>query len=265
MKENLHEGHRERLRARVQASGMDSMEDYQILEYILSFVIPRQDTNPIAHRLINTFGSLKNVLEANPKDLVKVNGIGEITAMFLNTYVGVFYRYEYEKSKNTETINTPHDASVYFKHLLKHTNTEQVYVAMLDHKNKIIQTTKLADGSYDNVNVTPRHILDMVVRSNCSNIILCHNHPDGKPTPSSEDIKFTRDLILSLTLNQVQLLDHIIIGKDGYYSFKTSHKIASYLAEAQAMLKDRSTKYATFIVDDTDTYIPFRRNANDKK
>ena len=242
MKESLHKGHRARLRNRVMKESLDNFEDYQVLEYILTFVIPQKDTNPIAHRLINTFGSISNVLEADPKELCKVDGIGEITALFLNSYLGVYYHYNKDKSESNITIENTAECARYYRTLLKNKSVEEIYLTLLDSNHKVITTTKLHTGTDTNVNISPRDIIDRVVRHNASSIILCHNHPNGKPSPSSEDIKFTRDLVLSLMLNQVKILDHIIIGKDGYYSFNSSRLIDEYISEAKDILASRNKK-----------------------
>ena len=263
MKENIHKGHRARLRDKVLNHGMEYMAEHEVLEYILSFVIPQKDTNPIAHRLINTFGSLKNVLEADPRNLMQVNGIGEVTALYLNTYMGVYYHYKKSKSDTSITIKTPSDAGIYYSTLLKDIDKEQVYISMLDAKNRVIHTTKLADGSYTDVDVTPRDILDMILKHNAHNILLCHNHPEDKPLPSSSDIRFTRDLILLLTINSMKILDHVIVGKDGYYSFSASNKIASYEKEAKALLNDR--KHNTYTKDEPHEYLVYRSDSDDKK
>ena len=264
MKECLHKGHRERLRNRVKKESLINFEDYQVLEYILTFVIPQKDTNPLAHRLINTFGSISKVLEANVEELKKVDGIGDVTAMFLNSYLGVMYHYEKDKSTKDIIIDTPKKASAYFNALLKHNKKEEVYLACLDKNFRLVYTTTLKTGDENKVSITPRNILDIVIRHNASNIIICHNHPNGSPNPSSEDIKFTHDLTLSLILGDIKLLDHIVIGKSGYFSFATSGKLSEYFDSLKELLDKKSiTDY--YIGKNIHSYKDIYKETNDDK
>ena len=177
--------------------------------------------------------------------------------------MGVYYHYKKSKTSKVVTINTPSDAGMYYSTLLKDVDKEQVYISMLDAKNNVIYSTKLADGSYTDVDVSPRDILDMILKHKAHNVLLCHNHPDDKPLPSSSDIRFTRDLILLLTINGMKILDHVIIGKDGYYSFSAYNKIASYEKEAKDILNDR--KHSTYVKADSEEYLAYRSDSDDKK
>ena len=239
MKDTLHKGHRERLRSRVQKESLVNFEEHQVLEYILTYVIPQKDTNPIAHRLINTFGSIDKVLEAKVEDLEKVEGIGHITAMFLTSYIGVLYHYEKAKQADDIILDTPKKAGDYYKALLKNSKQEEIYLSCLDKQYKLVYSTVIKTGDETSIHLNPRQVIDIVLRNNASHIVICHNHPKGKPNPSSEDIKFTRDLTLSLTLNDVTLLDHIIISKGGFFSFRSSGKLQEYLSQIQTMLDSR--------------------------
>ena len=253
MKESIHKGHRARLRHRVEKESLANFEEHQVLEYILTYVIPQKDTNPLAHTLINTFGSIDKVLEAKVEDLEKVDGVGHITAMFLNSYLGVLYHYEKAKQKDDIVLDTPKKASDYCKSLLKNSKQEEIYLSCLDAQYKVLHTAIIKTGDETKINVSPRQILDSVLRNNASNIIMCHNHPKGTPNPSSEDIKFTRDLSLILMLNDTKLLDHIIISPNGYFSFRASGKLQEFLSQIESMLDSRKLD-EVYISDSNSSY-----------
>lgn len=211
------------------AEGLDNFQNYQVLEYALSFVIPYKDTNPLAHELISKFGSLDAVLEANVQDLMEVKGMGEASACFLNSITKIYSFYEKEKVNRTGTIVSPQSAFDYAKGFFKGKRNEEVYMISLLPNNKILKTEKLAEGDVDNIKVGIRKITDNIARNKVNNIILVHNHPNGIASPSEEDDKFTKALVASLALNECFILDHVIVaGEDKYYSYRQSGKLDLY-------------------------------------
>ena len=218
MTTNNHAGHRKRIRHRVRTEGLDNFHDYQVLEYALSFVIPYKDVNPLAHELINKFGSLGGVLEAHEDDLAKVSGMGEVSAQFLTSIIKIYSYYEKEKSKQMDLLFSPDTAVRYVRSLLQGKLMEELYVICLTPKNKIVKVERVARGTGSEAKVNIRLITDLVARNNVYNIIVAHNHPNGSPEPSAEDDKFTKALVTTLAINEVYLLDHIIIGDNTYFS-----------------------------------------------
>lgn len=230
---NTHQGHRQRLRDRVQKEGLENFHDHEVLEYALSFVIPYKDTNPIAHALINQFGSLTNVLEASPEELQKVDGMGEVSATFISSLIKFHSKYELEKVKNQETIINPQDTFEYMYKLLGGKLIEEVYVVSLTPKSKVIRFDKISQGTQAEASVTIRLITDAISKNKSNNVIVGHNHPKGDIHPSEEDNRFTKALVTSLMLNGCNLLDHIIIGDNKeFFSYRISGGIDAYKQEA---------------------------------
>ena len=223
-----HDGHRERLRRRFLKTGLDSFEPHEILELLLTYVIPRRDTNPIAHALLNKFGTLDKVFDATASDLMAVDGIGESAALFLRLLPEVFRQYsishqdtENPKISLTNSIAVCKFMIPYFVGL----NVEVCYLIALDNNAAPIRVENIATGTVSAVTPYFRNIVDKLLVCNASGAILCHNHPSGNAAPSKNDIGFTVDLDYLLESTDIPLLDHIIIGSHDYYSFAENHII----------------------------------------
>lgn len=252
MAEHSHTGHRQRLRHRVRTEGLDNFHDYQVLEYALSFVIPYKDVNPLAHDLINTFGSLGGVLEANEEDLMSVPGMGEVSSQFLTSIIGIYSYYEKEKSKQVASITNTCEAIAYVKSFLKNKMMEELYVVCLTPKNKIVKTERIARGSVGEAVISMRKITDLVSRNKVSNIVVAHNHPGGVCAPSEEDDKFTKALVTTLAINDCYLVDHIIIAGEESYSYRSAALIEKYRSEIAGLFNNKlSQSMAKYeVIDD---------------
>lgn len=254
MEKHDHYGHRARLRHRVKHEGLEHFQDYQVLEYALSFVIPYKDTNPLAHKLIKKFGSLPAVLEASEEDLKTIPGMGEASAHFLTSIIKIYSFYEKEKNSKHTILDTPQKTFEYFKNLFAGKLVEEVYVACVTPSRKIITVQKLAEGSATEINLTVRGVTDLVSQAKCHNVIIAHNHPSGSAEPSKEDDSYTKVLSATLAMTDTQLLDHIIIGQDDWYSYRLSHKLDDYLKPYEEKMKKGrlSKKFASFEEVDND-------------
>lgn len=252
MDKHDHYGHRQRLRDRVKNEGLEHFEDYQVLEYALSFVIPYKDTNPIAHKLINRFGSLGAVLEADENDIKEIEGMGEVSAQFLTSIIKIYNFYEKEKINNVFELKNSEESYLYLKKFLEGKLLEEIYLICLTPKNKIVSIDRVAQGSAGEAQVTLRKITDIVSRNKVNNVILGHNHPKGNSQPSFEDDKFTKALVATLALNESYLLDHIIIGESDYYSYRKAHKIDKYREDISDFISSRkvSQPMAKYEVND---------------
>lgn len=236
---NEHKGHRNRIRDRVSKEGLDNFQDYQVLEYLLTFVIPYKDTNPLAHKLVNKFGSLAGVIEADEEDLKSVEGVGEVVAHFLANILKVFHFYEKNKVQNSAVITNPMLAYNYVKPFLKGKLIEEMYLICLNPNSKVNSVEKIAEGTSTEASIPIRLISDKMAKAKVSNIIVAHNHPKGKAIPSSDDNNFTQALVSSLTINGSHLLDHVIIGEeqDDYYSYRESGLIDQYKEEISKLVQ----------------------------
>lgn len=234
-----HDGHRIRVRDRVSKEGLDNFQDYQVLEYLLTFVIPFKDTNLMAHQLINKFGSFHGVLEADAEDLKEISGIKDVAAHLITHLVDVFRFYEKDRAKDTIVLKNPGDAVGFVRKYLQDKLIEEMYLICVTAKNKIVSIEKVSHGNDCQSKVVMRSIIEKISRAKVSNIILAHNHPKGLPEPSDEDNKFTKAMVTNLALNGCHLLDHIIIADNGeYYSYRKSALIDKYFAEAAEFVSD---------------------------
>nr|VFK02996.1 MAG: DNA repair protein RadC [Candidatus Kentron sp. H]VFK03695.1 MAG: DNA repair protein RadC [Candidatus Kentron sp. H]VFK07014.1 MAG: DNA repair protein RadC [Candidatus Kentron sp. H] len=217
---NLHQGHRERLRLRFLAEGLDNFEDHQVLELILFQVFPRRDTNPIAHRLLHRFGSLSGVLEADPVDLATVEGVGEQTAAFLSLLPPLTRRYFHDRvTRSQPRLNNPNLVAKYFIPLMAGRSEEVFYLLCLDTQCRALYPALLSQGTVKNAHVHPRHVVEAAIRHRAASVILGHNHPGGTNRPSPQDEWLTRRLVQALGAVDITVLDHVIVSGEEVYSF----------------------------------------------
>lgn len=223
---NLHSGHRERLKSQYIQNGIHSMTDIQQLELLLFYAIPQKDTNPIAHALLNRFGTIKNVLNASVRDLCTVEGIKENSAIFLKIVSNMATVYSLPKPG--ETVGTTAFAKEYCSKFYVGVNLEQFHVTCLTKDNKVLGSKMIKSGTTDEVRVEIRDITEFAMSLNSNRIIVSHNHPQGSGTMSDEDCRFTYSLMCSCLLNEIDVLDHIIVGTDRAFAM-SEHKIIQKL------------------------------------
>ncbi len=220
---SIHGGHRDRLKARFRAEGLDNFTEYQVLELLLFYTIPRQDTNELAHRLIEQFGSLPQVLETSPEELKKVKGIGENAALFLNMIPAVTRYYNIERTKQTDKpLNTIDDCGDYLQQRFKGQSNETVYLLCLDAKCKPLCCPKIGEGSVNSASVPIRRLVEVALAANATSVVLAHNHPSGLALPSHEDVMTTRRVAAALDAVEVRLADHIVVADDDFTSMLQS-------------------------------------------
>jgi DNA repair protein RadC len=215
----MHEGHRERLKARFLSEGLDNFNQHQVLEMLLFFTIPRMDTNPLAHKLIERYGSLSGVLEADPGDLEKVDGIGPNTAMFLSFMPSLCRRYMNDKWGDKPQLNSSGKAGEYAKSLFHGRQYEAFYAICLDAQNRVNYAALVHEGTIDSAAVYPRLIVEAALRHQASSILLAHNHPGGSLQPSAADLDATKKIISACDAISVRIVDHIIVAGINYFSF----------------------------------------------
>ena len=212
---NIHAGHRERLRAQVLSKGISGMPDHVVLEYLLFYTIPRVDTNPLAHRLIDRFGSLTGVFDADVSDLLRVPGVGKSTACFLKSFAMIHERYALEKIKGNDRFSIEELAAFLKDYFLNKTD-EEVFVFCLDNSGALIGKESVYHGSINSTYVCPRALLETVCRYGAVSIILAHNHPSGDAEPSREDIDLTRRLMDAFIPFGISITAHLVVAKDKY-------------------------------------------------
>lgn len=223
---NIHEGHRERMRQRFLNEGLDNFYDHNVLELLLFYSIPMKDTNKEAHTLINTFGSLSGVFDASYEELCSVKGIGECTATLIKIMPSLFKKYEVDKLKNDDVVlNTSKLVAKYASTFFKGVTNEKLYLMCLDSNCRLLGFNLISEGTINASPINARKIIKCSLDSDCSNLILIHNHPSGIVAPSRRDVDATVGMIDLLAKVGLKLSDHIIIGYgDEFFSFRKSEK-----------------------------------------
>ncbi len=220
LKKNPHSGHRQKLKKRFHREGLDHFEDHNILELILFFAIPRKDTNEIAHALIQRFGSLSKVFEAEFDELCKVEGIGENAASLILSYPAVARRYYMDRFKPAKCLleytQTGQDLVLHFAGR----EVEQVYAIFYDNGLNRCGDAIIHEGDINSVGFSFRKLCDAAVHHKAAYLILAHNHPRGLPIASAEDLSTTKKLKSILLQMNVVLIDHFIIGENHFSSIE---------------------------------------------
>ena len=215
----VHAGHRARMKERFMKEGLSGFSEHEVLELLLMFAIPQRDVNPLAHRLIERFGSLSAVLETAPSELKQVDGVGENAATLVTLFPSLTRRYLLSRAGEKPLLNTSERAGAYGRALFADCRVETLYLLCLDVKCRLLQAVKLAEGTIDRVPVQNREIIRAVLSTQAKNVLMMHNHPSGSLRPTAEDIDLTRRVMHALESIEVLLVDHLIIGADGYFSF----------------------------------------------
>jgi len=211
-------GHRNRVKERFLKEGPERFTDEDLLELLLIFSIPYKDTRKLARELLNHYKTLDSVLDASLEELSKFKGLKEKSALPLKVVKEVARRYLKAKALKTEYLKSPQEVYDYLKYEMQNLTRETLKAIFLDAKSKILGIETLFEGTITESAVYPREIFAKAVEKKAVSLILVHNHPSGDTNPSKADIKLTKNLILAGYLLQCKIIDHIIIGKDGYFS-----------------------------------------------
>lgn len=224
----MHKGHRERLKNRFIAEGLDNFEPHAILEMILFYSVPRRDTNPIAHRLLDYFGgSLIRVFDAPIEELCKVEGVGMNTATLIKLFPEVCRRYLMEMRETGDIIKTSKDAAKCFIPMFIGRTNEMVAIICIDAKGKILFCNTIFEGTVNAAAVSIRRFVEVAVRYAATDIIMAHNHPSGLAIPSEDDIVVTKKVADALKTVNINLLDHIIVSGSDWVSLAATPTVNS--------------------------------------
>lgn len=239
-KVNIHKGHREKVKQRYYESGLNNMPDHNIIELLLFFGIPQKDTNPLAHELIERFGSFSGVLEASKTDLQSVKGMTESAACLLTLFLPVYKRYVNDLHKKRRKFNNEKEIADYLRPLYLDTNNERVYAMCFDTQDRLIACRVVSDGDIDSSSFDIRKLASIVLEVKAKKVVISHNHPNGSLVASKGDVASTKAAFDLLHLLKVQLTDHIIVTDKSYFSMKNSaaHIHLFYGAEPLALMKE---------------------------
>lgn len=217
---DLAAGHRARLRTRLLEGGEAALADYEVIEYLLMTAIPRRDMKPLAKSLLQRFGSLAGVFNADPRALAAHPGMGETSAAALKVVALAARRLARSGVQESPILGSWQALIDYLTIDMAHLNHERVRVLYLDVKNRLILDHLVTDGSIDEAAIHPREVVKRALDLGASALILVHNHPSGSPEPSRADIQITNRLAEAGRLLGIVVHDHVIIGKEGHVSLR---------------------------------------------
>ncbi len=219
---DVHKDHRIRLRRRFRTDGIDNFEPHNVLELLLFYSFARCDTNELAHKLINHYGSLPLVFDAPYDDLVKQKGVGEVSATLIKMVPAITSYYMSEKALEGVVINSSEDAGRYFVAKFLNLVVEEFHLLSLSSTGKVIRCTKISEGTVNAVPVLTRKVLTEALNCNAVSVVAAHNHPSGITTPSSNDTFLTYNLHNALRHADITLDDHIIVSGKEVFSLRES-------------------------------------------
>lgn len=236
---NIHTNHRNRMRQRIAQNGLDGLQDHEVLEYILYAFIPRKDTNPIAHKLLDTAGSLENVFNSSVEMLMSIPNMTYSAALFLTCMPDIIKRYNRQKLGDKPLIRNSKDAIEYFKNIFADENQmeEHFHLALVAPDGRVVDASRISSGDSDQCKLDIKKFILKTASVQAKDFFIAHNHPSGNPSPSLTDFEFTKWLVsLAVTL-ELRMVDHIIIAKNGHFSFRDSGAIATYADDFKQFCK----------------------------
>ena len=213
-------GHRERLRERFSRSGFEGFHDYEVLELLLTYAIPRVDVKPIAKRLLKVFGTLAGVFDAPLAELTQVEGMGERGAVFLTLVRQVEVRYLASDLPGKSVFDRPEKVKAHLRLLVQGRGMECFGAIFTDQQNRHVATQILFEGTVDRAAVYPRNLMKRALELDAKGMIIFHNHPGGTPRASDEDIQLTKRMAEAGAPLDIKVLDHFLIAGTEVLSFK---------------------------------------------
>ncbi|MDX8392398.1 MAG: DNA repair protein RadC [Mariprofundaceae bacterium] len=213
-------GHRERLRLRFSGHGFDGFHDYEVLELLLTYAIPRSDVKPVAKQLLQVFGTLAGVFDAPVIELAQVKGVGEKAAVFLNIVKQAELRYLASDLPGKKIFDRPEKVKAHLRFLVQGRGMECFGAIFTDQQNRHLATQIMFEGTVDRTAVYPRNLMKRALELDAKGLVLFHNHPGGTPRASDEDIALTRRMLGVCEPLDIKLLDHFLIAGVAVLSFK---------------------------------------------
>ncbi len=208
----LHEKHRKRLKEKFLSVGADELAEHELVELLLFYAIPRKNTNEIAHRLINEFGKLSEIFDADVESLEKIEGISRHTAVMFKLMSASVKRYINDRNDIANVHLTPMNINTYIKNLFYGHTREIAYVIFLDSKCIVRKVKKLSSGTVNETPIYPREVVKLAVNERFPYMIIAHNHPSGNAIPSENDLRLTKMIEQALNFVEVRLVDHVVVA-----------------------------------------------------
>lgn len=219
---NIHQGHRDKMRQRFLVTGLRGFADHEALELLLYYALPRQDTNQLAHELMNRYRTLSAVLHAPIEDLRQVDGIGECAAILLKLVSELVQKARVQDLSRELICDSSERVGEYLLECFDGARNEQIFELCLDKKGKLLTSRQLTEGGANFAELDIRKVVENALLSSASAVILSHNHPSGIALPSQADYVATEQAYWALKAVGIALVDHIIVADDDFVSFADS-------------------------------------------
>ena len=216
---NHADGHRQRLRERFLRAGLDGLLDYEAIELLLTYAVPRRDMKPLAKELLEAYGSIEKLLDATPADLLDRHGVGASGATLILLLRQLCAKYLEQKARNVDLIDSIEKAENFARMKIGGGRKETFMVMYLNSRNQLIEHQQFS-GTVDRATVYPREIAEFCLRVGATAVILIHNHPSGLCMPSDNDLLTTNRVLEALKTVHVRLVDHLIVTPGACMSFR---------------------------------------------
>ena len=228
-KNNPHNGHRSRVREKILAGGLEGFRHHEILEFLLFHTVPQRDTNPMAHKLISVFCSFENVLEASADELMSKGGLSLNSAVLISSLRDIFS--QYAKAKNSKkSINSTTEMVELFRPFVVTQTSERLIAAFFDSGLRLKSIKEFGSGQENGLRFNAKDILREAISFNAYSVAIAHNHPVSTRLPSKEDINTTSDIKNQLEYFDIKLIEHIIFGTDGTFSFAADEQVSCFIS-----------------------------------
>lgn len=243
-KKHLHSGHRDRVKNKAIEGGVESWPYHEVLELMLMYSIPQKDVNPLAHKLIDTFGTFGGVLDAGYEQLCKIDGIGKGTALFLSLLPDVFTKYRASKSVGAINLKNASQCVEYFRDTDRVKSNETFYILCLDAKKNLVKVEKVDSPFPSVINIPRSWFAEKILFKSTKAIVIMHSHPNGDCNPSLADVEATKMLVNTANILGIKVDDHVIITDNQYFSFYSSSmldninneiKLKGYIPNSQSL------------------------------
>lgn len=238
---NPHKNHRRRMKQQFIRAGINQYEPHQVLELLLFFAIPQRDTNPLAHRLLDHFGDLASVLDADYEELCQIEGISEHSATLLVLCGQLLSRYQKEK-KGRRKFSSFDEIEEYLCAQLAHEKSETILLLSLNNRRQMLNCTVVRTGTVTSTETSARELVQIALRDRATAVVVAHNHPAGLPLPSAEDVEATKSFVAAFNMMEISVLDHIIVTQDDHYSMRGSPYYAPLFTKTVSRLDGYGSK-----------------------
>jgi DNA repair protein RadC len=218
-------GHRQRLKIRFLENGINSLQPYEVIELFFTFVVPRQDVKKEAKEIIEKYGSVKNFFDADPKELSNIKFVKENATTLIKFIKEISLLYQKQQVELIPISISQAELNQYCINKLGFNKEEQFWVLCLNSKYALIGEYLISEGLADKAMVYPKQIIETALKHNAYSILLLHNHTNGNPQPSEQDITITKAIEIPAKLINISIYDHLIVAENKYYSFKENKLI----------------------------------------